>query len=59
MKPDIIPRSIAEALTVAWDMRQDADYDALTVFDEHAAEDLIRDVTTFVDAVEEMLNSEY
>ncbi len=39
----------------AFRQRQGADYDALTVFEAHAAADLIADVETFVQTVEAII----
>lgn len=48
--------AIGGILSFASDARQQADYDAFTIFDEAAAADLIVDVERFVDVVEAMLH---
>ena len=52
-----LPRDIGRLLPDALRQRNSADYDALTVFDTHAAADLIADVETFVQAVEVLISS--
>ncbi len=51
------PNMIGRTLGYAYEMRQRADYEAFTVFDEAAATDLITDVERFVQAVETMLDA--
>jgi uncharacterized protein (UPF0332 family) len=50
-----LPEAMGRTLDHAFAMRQRADYEAITVFDERAAADLIADVERFVEAVQEML----
>ena len=51
---DLAPE-IAEILNTAETLRNQADYEALAVFDERGAEDLLRDVERFVMAVERLI----
>lgn len=47
-----ISPAVGEVISHAFDLRQRADYEAVTVFDVKAAADLIDDVQVFVDTVE-------
>ncbi len=50
-----LSKEVGSILAFAEEARNRADYDASTVFDTHAAADLIADVDTFVQAVESLL----
>ncbi len=52
-----LAREVGQVLNISENARRSADYDALTVFDTHAAADLIADVETFVQAVEVRISS--
>ncbi len=49
--------AVGAMLTEAEQMRNQADYNALTIFDAHAAADLIADVETFVETVAALLDA--
>ena len=51
----MIGEDVSGVLPYAFRQRQGADYDALTVFEAHAAADLIADVETFVRTVEAVI----
>ena len=55
VKSGRVPEAIGTLLPYASDMRQKADYDALTVFEARAVADLIADVERFLAAVEPLL----
>ncbi len=55
VKSGRLPVTLGETFRHAFTLRQRADYEAFTVFDEAATADLISDVEAFVGAVEEML----
>jgi hypothetical protein len=55
VKSGVLPHHIGRTLKYAYNLRQRADYDALTVFDKAAVADLIADVTEFVDTVEQKI----
>lgn len=57
VKKGPLTKDIGWTLSFAYELRQRADYEAFTVFDEAAAADLITDVEAFVRAVEEMLDA--
>ena len=50
-----VPKAVGEILDVSETLRNRADYEALTIFDEDGAADLIADVETFVRTVEAVL----
>ena len=50
-----LAREVGQILSVSERARQSADYDAMTIFDEAAAADLIADVERFVEAVAAIL----
>lgn len=52
---DRLPKSTGIILDYAFKARQRADYEAFAVFDSMATNDLIKDVTTFVEVVESLL----
>jgi hypothetical protein len=52
-----IASEIGATLKEAFNLRQRADYEAVSIFDEAAATDLIVDVERFVEAVEAMLGT--
>lgn len=51
-----VPKAVGQLLSRAQEMREDADYDAFTRFDTLAAEDLLRETETFVEAVEALVH---
>ena len=53
-----LPESTFGFLERAHNLRQRADYDALTLFDERAAADLLADAEYFVAAVEQLLQNQ-
>lgn len=55
IKPGRVPEWLGEVLGQAQQMRGDADYDAFTRFDTLAAEDLLNDVSAFVNAIETLI----
>ena len=57
VKKGPLKKDIGRTLSFAYELRQRADYEAFTVFDEAASADLITDVEAFVRAVEEMLDA--
>ena len=52
-----LEQRVATALGQAFHARQHADYDAISIYDEAAARDLLADVERFVAAVEVMLET--
>ena len=50
-----LAETVGQTLNHAFDLRQRADYETISIFDEGAAADLIEDVTRFVEAVEALL----
>ena len=55
IRTERIDRAMGATLKHAFELRQRATYEALTVFDEAVASDLIGDVGRFVEAVEALL----
>ena len=58
IKSGRLETSQGKLLKFAFDLRQRADYEAFTIFDEAAAADLITDAETFVEAVEALLTTD-
>ena len=51
----LLAKHVGKTLDFAYELRQRADYEALTDFDEAAAADLIADAQRFVEAVEALM----
>ena len=53
----MVEEEVGKILSMAYRLRQQADYDTIPLFDIKAVNDLIRDVENFLHAVELLINT--